>query len=75
VEASRSTALPVAEGLRARIAGMNLRTTGLAGTSVTVSIGLALFDGHPDYQRLVDRAEQALRQAKLAGRNCCQLVG
>lgn len=74
VEASRSTALPVAEGLRARIAGMNLRTTGLAGTSVTVSIGLTLFDGHPDYQRLVDRAEQALREAKLAGRNCCQLA-
>lgn len=74
VEAGAGTALPVADGLRARIAGMHLRTTGLAGTSVTVSIGVALFDGHPDYQRLIDRAEQALRQAKQDGRNRCQLA-
>jgi diguanylate cyclase len=65
----------VADGLRSRVAGLNLRTTGLAGTSVTVSIGVAVFDGHPDYQRLVDRAEQALRQAKQDGRNRCRLAG
>ena len=64
----------MADGLRSRVAELNLRTTGLAGTSVTVSIGVAVFDGHPDYQRLVDRAEQALRQAKLAGRNRSQLA-
>lgn len=74
VEAGDSTALQVADGLRSRVAGLHLRTTGLAGTSVTVSIGVAVFDGHPDYQRLVDRAEQALRQAKQAGRNRCQLA-
>ncbi len=74
VEAGDSTALQVADGLRSRVAGLHLRTTGLTGTSVTVSIGVAVFDGHPDYQRLVDRAEQALRQAKQAGRNRCQLA-
>ncbi|GAA5234165.1 diguanylate cyclase [Verticiella sediminum] len=36
---------------------------------ITVSIGAALFDGHPDPQRLVTRADQALYSAKHAGRN------
>jgi diguanylate cyclase len=75
VEAVGDTPLAVADGLRSRIAGLPLRTGGPAGTSVTVSIGVALFDGHPDYQRLVDRAEQALRQAKQDGRNRCRLAG
>lgn len=74
VEVGREAALGVAEGLRARIAALKLRTQDGPGTSVTVSIGAAVFDGHPDYQRLVDRAEQALRQAKAEGRNRCQLA-
>lgn len=74
VELGADAVLPVADGLRERVSALKLRTGGLAGTSVTVSIGAAVFDGHPDYQRLVDRAEQALRQAKASGRNRCQLA-
>lgn len=74
VELGANAVLAVADGLRERVAALKLRTGGLPGTSVTVSIGAAVFDGHPDYQRLVDRAEQALRHAKAAGRNRCQLA-
>lgn len=74
VEVGADAVLRVADGLRERTAALKLRTNGLPGTSVTVSIGAAVFDGHPDYQRLVDRAELALRNAKEAGRNCCQLA-
>jgi diguanylate cyclase len=74
VELGADAVLPVADGLRERIAALKLRTGSPTGTSVTASIGAAVFDGHPDYQRLVDRAEQALRQAKAAGRNRCQLA-
>lgn len=38
---------------------------------VTLSIGVAAFDGHPDYLRLVERADKALYSAKHDGRNRC----
>lgn len=37
--------------------------------NLTASIGLAHFDGHPDYQRLIREADQALYTAKNQGRN------
>ena len=64
----------LAEGLRERVATTRLRTPDHASTLVTVSIGVATFDGHPDYQRLLDRATDAMRQAKVEGRNRCVLV-
>ena len=36
---------------------------------VTVSVDIAASDGHPDYERIVDRADAALYQAKNGGRN------
>jgi len=41
--------------------GKELRTT--------ISVGTACFEGHPDYQLLVRRADDALYQAKRLGRN------
>lgn len=38
----------------------------------TVSIGVKQYDGHPDYQRFLESADQALYQAKNKGRNCIQ---
>ncbi|MDQ6962923.1 MAG: GGDEF domain-containing protein [Mariprofundaceae bacterium] len=37
--------------------------------TVTVSIGTALHDGHPDFQRTIRLADEALYQAKHNGRN------
>lgn len=38
--------------------------------SVTVSIGTALHDGHPDFNRTIKQADLALYEAKSSGRNC-----
>lgn len=32
---------------------------------------MAVHDGHPDYERLLKRADEALYQAKHEGRNRC----
>ncbi len=37
--------------------------------NVTISVGVALHDGHPDYHRSLQRADQALYQAKRSGRD------
>lgn len=37
--------------------------------SITASIGVTLFDGHPDYSRTLSRADKALYQAKESGRD------
>lgn len=65
----------LADGLRQRIAATRLRTPDHASTFITVSIGAAPFGGDPDYQRLLDRATDAMRQAKQGGRNRCVTLG
>lgn len=72
VEAGAQASGTVAEALRERVARMPVRTPAGIAPDVTVSIGLAMFDGHPDYQRLLERAELALRDAQAAGRNRVQ---
>jgi diguanylate cyclase len=37
--------------------------------SLTASIGVAGHDGHPDYERLMARADAAMYEAKRSGRN------
>ena len=63
-----------AEKLRQRIAEENFRLPQGEVIRVTVSIGIAVHDGHPDYERLLRRADQALYEAKNAGRNRCILA-
>jgi diguanylate cyclase len=36
---------------------------------VTVSLGLAIHDGHPDFHRMISAADEALFEAKRGGRN------
>lgn len=72
VDIESTRALQVAESLRQRIASEPYRI-GNQLLGLTVSIGVAMHDGHPDYQRLLRRADQALYQAKREGRNRCIL--
>lgn len=74
VEAGADATRAVAEALRERVASMPVRASGSVAPHVTVSIGAALFDGHPDYQRLLERAEAALHDARRSGRNHVQLA-
>ena len=74
VEACAEALLPLAKGLCDAVLATPARTPNFASTVVTVSIGIALFDGHPDYQRLVDRSTEALRSAQAEGVNCCALA-
>ena len=71
VETSVDALPQVADGLRRQVESLRLRTASRASPSVTVSIGAALFDGHPDYQRLLDRADAALKAALASGANRC----
>ena len=73
VETSAEALPRVSEGLREQIETTRIRTASRASTAVTVSLGAALFDGHPDYQRLLDRADAALKVAQAAGFNRCAM--
>ncbi|TAN86232.1 MAG: diguanylate cyclase, partial [Gallionella sp.] len=43
--------------------------------NITVSIGIAAYNGHPDYETMIKDADGALYRAKEAGRNRCVLAG
>jgi diguanylate cyclase len=73
VEIDRKQALHVAETIRNRFAAEPLRA-GDGTTQVTVSIGVASYSGHPDYEKIVKDADDALYRAKNAGRNRCELA-
>lgn len=74
VDVGPETAAEVAESLRAKIETTSIFLNGSRSVHITVSIGIAAYDGHPDYQQLVARADKALYVAKNAGRNRCQLA-
>lgn len=62
-------ALATAEGLRSCVAGAPVALANGESLMVTASIGLALQDGHPDYERILARADAAMYAAKRGGRN------
>ena len=59
----------VAEKLRRGVEQEVFRLPQDRTISVTLSVGVACFNGHPDYQQLMRRADDALYQAKHSGRN------
>lgn len=70
VDIRQEDALKAAESVRAAVEEEGFRvSSGDRSLRVTVSIGLAMYDGHPDYQLLMRRADDALYQAKRQGRN------
>jgi|JI10StandDraft_1071094.scaffolds.fasta_scaffold268923_1 diguanylate cyclase len=69
VETQEQSALEMAEAMRYKVWGHHFLLSGNASTRLTMSIGVALYDGHPDYQQLLRRAEQAVVRAATDGGN------
>ncbi|MGE4371063.1 MAG: GGDEF domain-containing protein [Burkholderiaceae bacterium] len=69
IDAGTDVALRIAEKLRATVQAEPFRLPRERLLNVTVSLGVAAYDGHPDYELLLSRADQALYQAKQQGRN------
>lgn len=69
VDISEAKAMIAAQKLRQLVEHEVFRLPGDQDYRLTVSIGVALHDGHPDYQRLMRHADQALYDAKHGGRN------
>ncbi|MFZ2161136.1 MAG: diguanylate cyclase [Sideroxyarcus sp.] len=74
VEIDMEQAKYVAETIRARFAAEQLRVGDGKTADVTVSIGVAAYSGHPDYEKIVKEADDALYRAKKNGRNRIEAV-
>ena len=57
------------EQIRRAIESHNTRLGDKTTLKVTVSIGAALYDGHPDYQQTINEADMNLYRAKNQGKN------
>lgn len=64
VEAGRPVAERVAESIRTRVEALHMRRGDTDSAGVTVSAGVAVFDGHPDPWYLIRGAEAALARAQ-----------
>lgn len=69
IETDAEEAFRVAEQIRQTLMTQELRLSDDIKLSVTASIGLAAYEGHPDYAYLVEAADKALYRSKEAGRN------
>lgn len=74
VEIDADQAMQVAESIRKRIAAEPIRVSDSQKASITVSIGISAYNGHPDYEKLVKDADNAMYRAKNEGRNRCILA-
>lgn len=69
VDTQPEEALQSAEKLCQQVASEPFHLLREHSLQVTISIGVAMFNGHPDYQSLLRRADAALYRAKNSGRN------
>lgn len=69
VDVEPAQALKQAEQLRQRIADHRYELSNGTALALTASIGVAAWEGHPDCQYLIQRADAALYQATRSGRN------
>ncbi|MBO1075183.1 GGDEF domain-containing protein [Roseomonas marmotae] len=74
VETDSAKALQVADRIRRDLEAKEIRLADGSSLRVTLSAGIATFNGHPDYTHLVNAADLALYRAKRAGRNRCVLA-
>ncbi len=69
-----STAMTVAEKLRRTVENEVFTLPDGSTLKLTISCGIALNGGELNYERTIKRADQAMYQAKRAGRNRCVMV-
>ena len=69
VELSAEQSLKVAEKIRRTVEAEAVSVAAGASLKFTVSVGVAAHDGHPDYLKLIERADAALYRAKNEGKN------
>jgi len=69
VETSESQAAQIIENIRSKIVSQPVHPAGGPTIELTVSVGICMFDGHPDFERLIKRADSALYTAKRNGRD------
>ncbi|WP_305805533.1 GGDEF domain-containing protein [Stenotrophomonas sp. YIM B06876] len=69
VATDESKAWVIADGLCRHISESPVALADGTSLAISASIGVALYDGHPDYERVMARADAAMYQAKKEGRN------
>ncbi|MCZ8878976.1 diguanylate cyclase [Escherichia albertii] len=72
-EASETDTLRTAERIHSRVEKTKLKAANGDDIPLSLSIGAAMFNGHPDYERLIQIADEALYIAKRRGRNRVEL--
>lgn len=71
VESNERDAAWTAERIRSDVRAQTV-VGGGGSEAVRISIGLAIYDGHPDYHYLLDRGQEALTLARARGGNCIE---
>lgn len=69
VDVNKETAVRVAKQINQKIREESFFIPNGDLLKITTSIGVTLFDGHPDYSKSLSRADKALYQAKENGRD------
>lgn len=59
----------VSERIRNLVSKIELTAPDESKFNPTISVGAAMFDGHPDYEKLINSADKALYLAKAQRRN------
>lgn len=65
--------LRTAERIRSRVEKTKVKAPNGEDIMLSLSIGAAMFSGHPDYERLIQLADEARYIAKKRGRNCVEI--
>lgn len=74
VETDEKAALHAAERIRSQIEQETINLPGGHAMRLTVSMGVALHSGHPDYAHVINAADEALYRAKALGRNRVEIA-
>ncbi|MEQ9888081.1 diguanylate cyclase [Pectobacterium zantedeschiae] len=69
IETPKVAAHTIIERLRKKIQALSIHLQNGESVRMTISAGIAVYSGHPDYECLIKAADDALYQAKANGRN------